>query len=519
MNDSVSAAPVSPSSLSSAAVAIMCLPCRRRGPYFAPTDEWVLADLDGNDGRHPLYGLAARLCEPSTVAQLRHTGVTEVVVLVDDLAVTRSWMLPPDPPDLTVLWQRLRATAESVLHHVGLPTRITRLSDLLRQRGETAMFTDLVASHITAYRCAVEDRGGDLQRRMTGEIRRRHRFARIRNAPLDRAETRDLAAAQLANYSAQGVLMRHWRIATYLPWTTTETNLMSAIDTTFPSLVAPWTYAPTAVATGTDALAGIPRERADLRATLALYLRDLPDTPGTVVPGLIADATAAIGAMVTPGMTHTGLRHITALNRVLPGEQINRGRVAAFTKQLTDVPADDLDDHTLTQLWCQLVSRYTDDANRTEYARRHRIIGNLLQRLPTHTQTALVLTGSTTRAPNGRWHPFLSDIDVMPLHTHPPSPPERRVLDAVYAGTATPVWLYLNTGARAGVGGLTRDPAVSLFAADQLTTLTRDEFAYLRRAMTIAQYVGGNPETYRAFTTAFQAAVHRHEPAGAGERL
>jgi hypothetical protein len=75
----------------------------------------------------------------------------------------------------------------------------------------------------------------------------------------------------------------------------------------------------------------------------------------------------------------------------------------------------------------------------------------------TSAHVALALTGSLAESAEGVWHPYFSDIDVMPLFaTRQASDLVSRVRLA-YDVPTRPTWVHLNEGARKGVAGLTHD--------------------------------------------------------------
>ncbi|WP_157982376.1 hypothetical protein [Nocardiopsis sp. FIRDI 009] len=492
------------------AVAIVCVPCRRRHGFFVPSSELVLASLDGDEQRHPAFGLAELLRSDEFVAELRRREANELVVIVDDLAVARSWMLPPQAPSVAELWPALRPNLEALFAGGAIPCRVVLWSELLAEGREA--FEAEVTAAARRFQCAVARPGGSRIRAAMGEeLRRRRRFERGTGRGHGENLIRERAAMQVANYAVQGRLMADWGVVAYVPWTEDEIRLMSLLEPGFPARVTPTGYG--GRPSRSDPLEAFPEGLTDLRTELRLYVADLPGTPGAVRPGLVAPLLDAVAALVTPGTRSGAVRRIKAFNRVLLGGALNRRR----TEQLLDTarrteprPGWRLE-QTVKKLFCHLTSRYTDEECRREHQRHTRTVQELAGRLPEHARTriALALTGSLPLAPEGMWHPYFSDIDVMPLF---PSPPDAAVLEAVrsaYAATARPVWLHLNEGAREGVAGLTHDPVQGLFAADRLHTLNDDEFGKLSRLVAPMRHVGGSPRVFHEFVSAYteQAAA------------
>lgn len=498
--------------LAGAAVAIMCMPCRRAGGHFVPTAELVLADLSGRQDPHPVHRLAERLRDRRLTSELSARDAHRVLIVFDDLAVSRSWMLPPDAPEMDTLWPIVAAIANRVLGRCDRPTQVARFSELLARNGATRAFDDLVNVHAARFHTGLSGPDSPAKQMMSNEIAHRRRFAADLGGHPP-GDVRELAALQLANYSAQGHLIAAWQAAAYIPWTREEVTRMATFTPGFTSTVTQASYGrvPTTTADPTALVeAAIPADYHDVRSALPLYLRDLPATPGAVVPGVATDIVMAIGKLLKPGLSRAGARELTALNDVLPGGPANRGHTARL---LAEVGGG----HTLgwergvlpIKLFCHLASRYPDEALAEQAAQNQRILARLTGRVP--TGVALALTGSAARAPAGLWHPYLSDIDVMPLRDHPPTPDQADAVAALYAQLPRPPWLYVNTGATTGYGGLTRDPTATLFATSQLERLTAHEMAYLTGLTSRMRFLAGDQTIYDRYAEAVSARPRRDD--------
>ncbi|MDE3720121.1 hypothetical protein PWG71_01880 [Nocardiopsis sp. N85] len=495
------------------ALAIMCVPCRRIGGHFHPTDELVLASLDG-ERPHPVHELAA-LLRSDRAGQLRDHGVEQMVVAVDDLAVDRSWMLPPDAPPVERLWPRLHTALGRVLNGSGLPCRIVRWSDLV----QTAAYESRVRE--IAQACLPDEpepQSQGLHLAMGQEIARRLRFERITGCGDTPQVLRRRAANQVANYAAQGAQVHTWQVGAYLPWTEQETTLMSLVEPGFTSRVAAPTYGGHAPVTSWDRF---PDAFSGLVAELRLYDTDQPDTPGAVRPGLAEAVLDALADLITPGTHETGLRRLRALNQVLSAGARNRNRVEELLARAATVERAPnwVVQEVVKKLYCQLTSRYTDEEDRAERVRHHRIVADLTRALPVDTaaHVGLALTGSLTVNPHGVWHPFFSDIDVMPLFATTLAPDLVARIRAAYSTPERPAWVHLNEGARAGVAGMTHDPATGMFVADRLHTLTTLERAKLGRLVSPMRHVGGDREVFDVFVRAHAGLTTTALSMAAGE--
>ena len=165
-------------------------------------------------------------------------------------------------------------------------------------------------------------------------------------------------------------------------------------------------------------------------------------------------------------------------------------------------------EQAVKKLYCQLTSRYTNQEDHTEQSRHRRIVSALVDALgpDTSAHVALALTGSLAESAEGVWHPYFSDIDVMPLFaTRQASDLVSRVRLA-YDVPTRPTWVHLNEGARKGVAGLTHDPVHGLFVADRLHTLDETEFGKLGRLVAPMRHIGGSEQVFDTF-----ARAHRHQ--------
>ncbi|MFJ9554327.1 hypothetical protein ACIRPH_10955 [Nocardiopsis sp. NPDC101807] len=504
------------------AMAIVCVPCRRRGGHFVPTSELVLASLDGTEQRHPVFQMAELARSPRTVRELRRRGVEEILVAVDDLAVSRSWIRSSGAASVAELWSDLSSSLTEVMGGGPIPCRVALWSRLTAEEG--CDYESQVA-HL-ADRCRVDTYPADraLHLAFGSEIAKRRRFERATGRGDDEETMRRRAADQVANYAAQGKLLRAWGLGAYLAWTSEETVLMSAADPDFATLVLNDTYG--AVRSEEQKpWDAFPPDFSALREELRLYSDDLRRTPGAVRPELAGALLAAVAQLLGRGTQDLAARQIRAFNRVLSGGRANQERAEELLEEVLRAPLRPgwETEQTVKKLFCQLASRYTDAEADAEYVRHMGIVHDLGLRLPegAREHAALALTGSLSLAPEGAWHPFLSDIDVMPLFSTPPATDLLTAVRAAYAATPRPPWLYLNEGAKQGLAGLTHDPAQGLFAADRLHRLTHTEYSKLSRLVAPMRHVGGSPAVYTDFVNAHRRqrrvrAQHTNEGSGVG---
>ncbi|MES0838281.1 hypothetical protein [Nocardiopsis tropica] len=503
-------------------MAIMCVPCRRWEGHFVPTSELVLASLDGTEQRHPVFQLAELTRSPHMVRELRRRGIEEVIVVVDDLAVSRSWMLPPGATAVAELWPELSSSLSAVLD--GGPTlcRVVLWSRLIAEEG--CDYESEVAHLADRCRAGTTPANGELRLAFGDEIAKRRRFERATGQGDGEEAMHRRAADQVANYAAQGKLLRAWGLGAYLAWTAEETSLMSSADPGFTTLVLKDTYGAVRPE-WQGAWDAFPSDFSELKEELRLYADDLRHTPGAVRPELASALLAAVARLLVRGTQSSAVRQIRAFNRVLSGGWANQARAEKLLEEALRVPLRPgwETEQTVKKLFCQLASRYTDVEADAEYARHMGIVHELGQRLPAgaREQVALALTGSLPLASQGVWHPFLSDIDVMPLFSTLPSADLLTAVRAAYTATPRPPWLYLNEGAKEGLAGLTHDPVRGLFVADRLHALTHTEYGKLSRLVAPMRHVGGSPAVYTDFVHAHRRqrrarAQHTNEGAGVG---
>lgn len=481
------------------AMAIMCMPCRREDGHFVPTSQLVLASLDA-ERRHPVIDLAAGL-QNGWAGRLRAQGVEELIVVIDDLAVERSWMLPPHTARTETLWPQVHRSMTQVLDGARFPCQVLAWSQVVDPADYEARVGEI--ARVCLEREPHAERSA-LHHAMGQELARRLRFHRVTGHRQEEAAMRRRAADQVANYAAQGELVHTWGIKTYLPWTEQESALMSAYQPRFTQHLADFYYG------GSEPSVFVwerlPRRFSDLAQTLQLYADDLPRTPGAVQTGLATEVADAITDLLTPGIRERGLRRMRALNEIMPGGKRNRERTRHLLHQARTIrvePGWDLEQLT-KKLYCQLTSRYNDQEDEAERTRHQQALASLAAQLERgdSEHAALALTGSLPLAQDGIWHPYFSDIDVMPLFATLPPPDRVERLRAAYTRTPRPHWLLLNEGAREGVADLTHDPTQGLFVADRLDRLTTTEFDKLSRLVEPMRHIAGSPHVFATFRQA-----------------
>lgn len=491
--------------LAGTAVTIMRFPCDRAGGCFVPTAELVQADLEGRRDPHPVLALARRLA--------RRPPASRVLVLFDDVDVTRNWLLPPDPPLVSSLWPAARSAALA-----AFPDRLVEvelLSRWLRARQALAVYEDAVTDDAAVFltsmngpKPALETRAGAARQLMNLQIARWRRFA----AGGEEREHRLRAARHLANYSVQGQMVVAASPTSYLLAGPEEADKMSV-----------FTPGMTGLASGPDGRlaevelvdAAIPAEYGELRQVLPLYLADLPRIPCAVKPALAADIVAAIGKLLTPETASCGADEVRALNHAIGGGHLNRRRTAELLLELLHLrhvetgigPGAEPFGEAARKLFGHLAVRWQDSALTREHHRHLRTLDHLRDAVPDGEPVALVLTGSLTTAPGGWWHPFLSDIDVMPLRRCEPSPGQVERMKRIYENTPRRPWVYLDTGACPGVAGIDQDPQQRLFVAEHLPSLMAAELRLLGGLLDESRFLGGDRGIYDGFRAAFNAGA------------
>lgn len=141
----------------------------------------------------------------------------------------------------------------------------------------------------------------------------------------------------------------------------------------------------------------------------------------------------------------------------------------------------DLDYHVRSlflKLLVHLISPYTDK----EYKKMkilHRDIAIkatclLEDKFP---KIAFVVSGSFPEKERWQWHPYYSDIDLLPLQITP----DVTAIDIrrAYKDIVAPNWLYVNCGGQKSVGGLFKDPVEHMYVISELKKLTNSEKEYL----------------------------------------
>jgi hypothetical protein len=486
--------------LADTAAVIMCLPCTRSGGYFVPTSDLVLADLTGRRDPHPVYGLARRLADGFP------PGASRVMVLFDDLDVRRNWILPPDCPAVGSVWPAVRSAVRAVLP--AELADVALLSEWLQAHQALNAYEDAVEKYTQRFLASLtEPKTTVPYRLMTRQLTRRHHFAATAGSAEARQQIRLRAARHLANYAVQGRVMVEASASAYLVSGDEEAEQMGVFAPGFPALTVPPPEPPGNRDGARLITSVIPARYTDLRGSLPLYLADLPKTPGAVVPGMVLDIVAALGKLLTPGTVEVGAAELTALNAVLPGGPANRHRAAVIVDALTTAlrpqggprSAPGLIGEAARKLFGHLAVRWDDDALTTQHRWHQAVLTHLATVLPDDEPVALAVTGSFTAAPGGWWHPFLSDIDVMPLRAREPSLAQLERLQRIYDGTPRPAWVYLNAGACPGVADIVHDPRRRLFVAEHVRLLDTAERRLLGTLLRPSRFLAGDRSIYNAF--------------------
>lgn len=164
-----------------------------------------------------------------------------------------------------------------------------------------------------------------------------------------------------------------------------------------------------------------------------------------------------------------------------------------------DLPANAYS-RALIKLLTHTVSSYTDNEYRRERGRHQQMVLDmgpyLLRTLPFDSA---VLVGSFHDAKNSLWHPFFSDIDLVLLRDKSELPVSLDVIKEEYESRSNPPhapWVYINYGAKAGIGGLTRDPHFAMYTRAGFVEQDETEKVYLKGLFRNGcTHIAGNRQT------------------------
>lgn len=132
---------------------------------------------------------------------------------------------------------------------------------------------------------------------------------------------------------------------------------------------------------------------------------------------------------------------------------------------------------------------YTDEQYQQELAAQFNLITHASERIVRgfpKDALAMVLAGSLSQAMLGSdrstWHPFFSDIDLLPINNGLTHGPDSLIdcfkTEAVKISQVKP-WLYFNYGAQQGIGCLAREPIAGMYNLSNLDALEQTEEVYL----------------------------------------
>jgi len=213
------------------AVAIVCVPAELRDRHFMPAASLINTSLGGVQEPHPITQLA------TLFVNLKRS----FLIIVDDLAVSRSWMLPDVSSALI---------EESIDRGVQILTsyaathgacRVQRLTDFLQTQGAV----DLYENRLIELAATIQENLAHVECEQTSceqcqmralyvrDIARRKAFFQrqgIRRRLIRReyrVSIHRLAALQLANYAVQGELLDDLQLPTYVAQSLEEVLMMS----------------------------------------------------------------------------------------------------------------------------------------------------------------------------------------------------------------------------------------------------------------------------------------------------
>lgn len=136
-------------------------------------------------------------------------------------------------------------------------------------------------------------------------------------------------------------------------------------------------------------------------------------------------------------------------------------------------------EHLIIKLITHIISFYSDEEYHFEKDTHTKIAGEfsiVLSKI--HPRISVISVGSVFKDENSMWHPFYSDIDIVPLQ-HEKKVSAAKIRKA-FKAFATPVWLRINYGGQKGIGKLRKDPLDEMYVTEKLYKLNNIEIKYLK---------------------------------------
>lgn len=230
------------------------------------------------------------------------------------------------------------------------------------------------------------------------------------------------------------------------------------------------------------------------REVLPLYLADIPHLPRVYSPEKISVRAQQLFDNILPTLEQKSTRQdllctITKSSNI--HNSINDFKIVSTLHKIYSLYDWHDGNHTamdysnrfsriLIKLLTQYCFTYTDDEFKSELSRVKILVTSgfnlLANEMPKYEY---VLCGSLASDPyTSSWHPYFSDIDIVPLCVSA-NVEEIRLLKSAYKKVNVPKWIYFNYGGKKGIGGLLSDPLEFLYTTEGLRNATNNELLYL----------------------------------------
>jgi hypothetical protein len=135
-------------------------------------------------------------------------------------------------------------------------------------------------------------------------------------------------------------------------------------------------------------------------------------------------------------------------------------------------------EHLIIKLITHLISPYTNEDYK-KIRKQHIFWAQKFSDIfiSSYSNVGLILVGSLLDENSYTWHPFYSDVDIIPLQK------EKNIdyteIQNKFNTFDKPKWLYINYGGKKGIGGLKDDPLKSMYVTNEVPLLSDVEVNYL----------------------------------------
>jgi len=193
---------------------------------------------------------------------------------------------------------------------------------------------------------------------------------------------------------------------------------------------------------------------------------------------------------------YINLTKITKILDFITSKARNHIEIDANDYQMVSLP--------LIKLITHLISGYTDNLHKNSEVEHFEIAKTYSQELyRLFPLDCVVLGGSLINPASNLWHPFFSDIDIIPIRKSIEDDfPTESLLEWYKSIHPIGGFIYINYGAQTGIADILREPLDNLFVVNNVKELTQSENRHVRRLFKSGKIIlEGSPKIIEKYFT------------------